>query len=444
MQQKTIAQTLGSLVADQGGRVYYVGGYVRDRILGAPNKDVDVEVHGITPQTLESILDNLGTRMEMGSSFGVYGLKGFDIDIAMPRQETATGRGHKDFKVEVDPFIGTRKAAMRRDFTCNAMMEDVLTGEVIDHFGGREDLKQGILRHVSDESFPEDALRVLRCAQFAARFQFTVAPETTALCRGLDLSYLPRERIFEEMRKALLKAEKPSIFFEVLREMDQLKVWFPEVEALFGVPQSPKFHVEGDVWTHTMMVLDAAAQRRDRVSNPTAFMLSALCHDFGKALCSQEVNGVIHAYGHEAIGLPEVKRFLSRLTSEKSLIHYVLNMTELHMKPNKMAEVSSVKAMNRLFDQSVEPSDLVHLAVCDEEGRIQETPRPSKEPLLRQRLEVFREYMARPCVMGADLVDAGLKPGKEFHDLLILSHKLHLAGIPKEDALRQVLAQVKK
>ena len=444
MQQKTIAQALGSLVADQGGRVYYVGGYVRDRILGAPNKDVDVEVHGITPQTLESILDNLGTRMEMGSSFGVYGLKGFDIDIAMPRQETATGRGHKDFKVEVDPFIGTRKAAMRRDFTCNAMMEDVLTGEVIDHFGGLEDLKQGILRHVSDESFPEDALRVLRCAQFAARFQFTVAPETTALCRGLDLSYLPRERIFEEMRKALLKAEKPSIFFEVLREMDQLEVWFPEVEALFGVPQSPKFHVEGDVWTHTMMVLDAAAQRRDQVSNPTAFMLSALCHDFGKALCSQEVNGVIHAYAHETEGLPEVKRFLNRLTSEKSLIHYVLNMTELHMKPNKMAEVSSVKAMNRLFDQSVEPSDLVHLAVCDEEGRIQETPRPSKEALLRQRLEVFREYMARPCVMGADLVDAGLKPCKEFHDLLILSHKLHLAGIPKEDALRQVLAQVKK
>lgn len=444
MQQKTIAHTLGSLVASSGGRVYYVGGFVRDRILGIPNKDVDVEVHGITPQALESILDSLGTRLEMGSSFGVYGLKGFDIDIAMPRQETATGRGHKDFKVNVDPFIGTRKAAMRRDFTCNAMMEDVLTGEVIDHFGGREDIKQGILRYVSDESFPEDALRVLRCAQFAARFHFTAAPETVALCRGLDLSYLPRERIFEEMRKALLKAEKPSIFFEVLREMDQLNVWFPEVEALIGVPQSPKFHAEGDVWTHTMMVLDAAAARRDRVSNPTAFMLSALCHDFGKALCTQEVGGVIHAYDHETIGLTEVKRFLSRITNEKSLIHYVLNMTELHMKPNKMAEVSSVKAMNKLFDQSVEPSDLVHLALCDEEGRILEIPRPSKEALLRQRLEVFREYMARPCVMGADLVDAGLKPGKEFHELLILSHKLHLAGVPKEDALRQVLAQVKK
>ena len=443
MQQETLARSLADRVASVGGRVYYVGGFVRDRLLGIANKDVDVEVHGITPQALEAILDSLGTRMEMGSSFGVYGLKGFDIDIAMPRQETATGRGHKDFQVEVDPFIGTKKAAMRRDFTCNALMEDVLTGEIIDHFGGREDLKQGILRHVSDESFPEDALRVLRCAQFAARFQFSVAPETMALCRGLDLQYLPRERIFEEMRKALLKAERPSIFFEVLRDMDQLKIWFPQVEALIGVPQSPRFHAEGDVWNHTMLVLDAAAQRRDRVTNPTGFMLSALCHDFGKALCTQEVDGVIHAYDHETAGLPEVKGFLSRLTGEKCLTNYVLNMTQLHMKPNKMVQVSSVKAMNRLFDQSVEPSDLVHLAACDEEGRITETPSSSKEALLWQRLEVFREYMARPCVMGADLIAAGLKPGKEFHQLLELSHKLRLAGIPKEDALRQVLAQAK-
>ena len=147
MDQKNMARTLAELVAAKGGRVYYVGGFVRDRLLGIENKDVDVEVHGITPETLEAILDGLGTRLEMGSSFGVYGLKGWDLDIAMPRQEEATGRGHKDFKVLVSPFIGTRKAAMRRDFTINAMMEDVLTGEVIDHFGGREDLKNGCLRH---------------------------------------------------------------------------------------------------------------------------------------------------------------------------------------------------------------------------------------------------------------------------------------------------------
>lgn len=443
MSQKPIAQLLAEKVAAKGGRVYYVGGFVRDRLLKIDNKDVDVEVHGIAPDALEAILDSLGTRLEMGSSFGVYGLKGHAIDIAMPRQETATGRGHKDFKVSVDPFIGTEKAAMRRDFTCNAMMEDVLTGEVIDHFGGREDLKNGILRHVSDRSFPEDALRVLRCAQFAARFRFSVAPETVALCSQLDLSFLPRERILEELRKALLKAGNPSIFFEVLREMGQLSQWFPEVEALYGIKQSPKYHSEGDVWTHTMLVLDAAAQRRDQVSNPTGFMLSALCHDFGKAVSSFEKDGVIHAYNHETEGLPLVRTFLNRITGEKNLTAYVLNMVELHMKPNKMVEVSSVKAMNRLFDRSVDPADLIHLAACDEAGRILQEPRPSKEPLLWQRYGVFREYMARPYVMGADLVAAGLKPGKDFHELLDLAHKLRLAGVKKEDALHQVLSQRK-
>ncbi len=444
MKQETMARALAEKVAAQGGRVYYVGGLVRDRLLGIGNKDVDVEVHGVTPETLEQILDSLGTRLEMGSSFGVYGLKGWDLDIAMPRQEKAIGRGHKDFKVEVDPFIGTEKAAIRRDFTINAMMEDVLTGEVIDHFGGREDMKRGILRHVSDQSFPEDALRVLRCAQFAARFEFDVAPETVALCRSLDLSVLPRERIWEELRKALLKAKKPSIFFEVLRKMDQLSFWFPEVEALAGVGQSVKYHLEGDVWTHTMMVLDAAASRRDRVSDPMAFMLSALTHDFGKAVSSQEVDGIIHAYGHEKEGLPLVQRFLSRITKEKSVFSYVLNMVELHMKPNKMAQTSSVKSMNKLFDQSVMPDDLIQLAVCDEMGRITAEKQPSNEPLLYQRLEVFREYMSRPCVMGADLVEAGLKPGREFHQLLDLAHKLRLAGVEKETALKQVLGEARK
>lgn len=444
MDQKNMARTLAELVAAKGGRVYYVGGFVRDRLLGIENKDVDVEVHGITPETLEAILDGLGTRLEMGSSFGVYGLKGWDLDIAMPRQEEATGRGHKDFKVLVNPFIGTWKAAMRRDFTINAMMEDVLTGEVIDHFGGREDLKNGCLRHVNNQSFPEDALRVLRCAQFAARFEFQIAPETMALCRGLELRHLSRERVLEEMRKALLKAEKPSIFFQILRDMGQLNYWFPEVEALSGVPQPKKYHAEGDVWNHTMRVLDMAAQRREQVTNPTGFLVSALCHDFGKAVCTEEINGVIHAYAHETEGLPLVKTFLDRITSEKSLIQYVLNMVELHMKPNKMAGTSSIKAMNRLFDRSVAPEDLIHLAACDEAGRILQQPRPSVEPILWQRYEIFQEYMARPYVMGADLVEAGLKPGKDFHQLLELAHKLRLSGVGKEEALKQVLAQARK
>ena len=144
-----MAEKIAACVADKGGRTFLVGGYVRDLLMGKHSKDIDIEIHGVQPKELENILDGLGSRTEMGASFGVYGLRGYDIDIAMPRQEEATGRGHKDFKIYVDPFLGTYKAAMRRDFTINAMMQDVLTGEIIDHFGGQEDLKKGVLRHVN-------------------------------------------------------------------------------------------------------------------------------------------------------------------------------------------------------------------------------------------------------------------------------------------------------
>ena len=134
------ARDIAVAVAALGGRAYYVGGYVRDRLRGQENADLDVEVHGITPAQLERILDCHGTRITIGESFGIYALKGYPLDIAMPRQEHAAGRGHRDFTVAVDPFIGTEKAAARRDFTVNAMMQDVLTGEIVDHYGGQDDL----------------------------------------------------------------------------------------------------------------------------------------------------------------------------------------------------------------------------------------------------------------------------------------------------------------
>lgn len=172
------AERIARMAADKGGRAYYVGGFVRDRLLSLENKDIDIEVHGIQPQELEEILDSIGERMTIGQSFGVYALKGCGLDIAMPRREKQRGVGHRDFDIIVDPFLGAEKAAKRRDFTVNAMMQDVLSGEVLDFFGGMDDLSARILRHVSDESFSEDSLRVLRGAQFAARFGFTVAPET--------------------------------------------------------------------------------------------------------------------------------------------------------------------------------------------------------------------------------------------------------------------------
>ena len=219
-----MAVRIAQRAAELGGTVYYVGGFVRDRLRGAKTKDVDIEVHGLYPAQLEAILDELGERVAVGESFGIYKLKGCTLDIAMPRREEKRGSGHRDFDVCVDPFLGTFKAARRRDFTINALMENVLTGEIVDGFGGLRDLREGVLRHVSDESFAEDPLRVLRCAQFAARFGFTVADETAALCGRMDLSSLAKERVMDELEKALLKAAAPSVFFETLRRMGQLSV----------------------------------------------------------------------------------------------------------------------------------------------------------------------------------------------------------------------------
>lgn len=434
------SQSLAEKIAQLGGRAYYVGGFVRDRLQGFENKDIDIEVHGITPETLEEILSSIGGYIPAGKSFGVYKLAHRSIDVAMPRKETLTGKGHRDFKIDVDPFIGTRKAAIRRDFTVNAIMQDIITGETVDHFDGQEDLKNGILRHINDMAFDEDPLRVLRGAQFASRFNFTIAPETVELCRQIDITSLSSERVFDELKKALLKSNKPSVFFENLRIMNQLSFWFPEVEKLIGVPQHSVHHKEGDVWTHTMMVLDECASVRYKAEYPLYFMLSGLVHDFGKIICTEFRKGDYHAYRHETEGRDIVKPFIRRITNENSLLFYVLNMTELHMKPSILFnDSSSIKSTNKMFDSSASPNDLILLALCDGKGKIPAKPCKEAEEFLRERLEIFNEYMSRPYVTGQDLIDAGINPNKNFSELLKFSYKLRLAGVSKKEALSQIL-----
>lgn len=443
-----MARALAAAVREAGGRCYYVGGFVRDGLLGNEGKDIDIEVHGVPVETLERILDSLGERMTLGASFGIFGLRGYELDIAMPRSETATGRGHRDFAVFVDPYLGEEKAARRRDFTINAMMRDVLTGEILDFFGGREDLARGVIRHVNGESYLEDPLRVLRAAQFAARFGFTIAEETRALSAKADLTALAGERIFGELEKALCKAARPSVFFEELKSMGQLSVWFAEPEALIGVEQNPAYHPEGDAWIHTIQVLDEAAALRHRAKEPLWYMLAALCHDFGKAVAIQWRDGVAYAYGHETLGLPLVRRFLERMTRETRLLDYVLNMTEMHMGPHTLTECGAkTRSYMKLYDRSVCPEDLILLAKADKLGccgpdtdlQAHVHACAQAEETLRGMLAEYRERMSRPCVMGRDLIEAGVEPGPLFSGALRYAHKLQLAAVPKEEQLRQTL-----
>ena len=235
------------------------------------------------------------------------------------------------------------------------------------------------------------------------------------------------------------------MFFENLRKMNQLDYWFKELKDIIGVQQNPKFHAEGDVWTHTMMVLDEAAKYRDKAENPKGFMLAALCHDYGKTICTEIVDGRIRSIGHETKGLPLVEAFLNRITTETKLINYVLNLCALHMKPNALAGMNAgVKSTNKMFDKAQDPTALVYMAMADNYGRIMAKEITPHEDFLFSRLEIFNDIMSKPYVQGKDLIEAGVEPSEKFSEYLEYAHKLRLAGVEKEDALKQTLAYIRK
>lgn len=440
----TIFERLALKVENAGGRAFYVGGCVRDKALGCQNKDIDIEVHGISEEELEKILSEFGNIKFFGSSFGVYSISGINADISLPRSERKIGNGHRDFEIVVDPFIGIKEAARRRDFTINAIMEDILTGEIIDPFNGSSDMCAGIIKHVDDKTFIEDPLRVLRAAQFSARFDFKIAPETIELCKTIDLSALSSERIEIEMKKALLKSKKPSLFFENLRKMNQLGYWFKELEQLIDLEQNPDYHPEGDVWTHTMIVLDNAAKFRHEVSDAYSFMLFALMHDLGKIETTEIIDGKIHSYNHEVVGVEIAERLLERVCHEKKVKNYILKSIPLHMRPSMLFESKSkIKKTNKLFDEAVEPKDLIYFSLCDKHIETSKEELEKKEFLFK-RLRVYEEIMEQPYIAGKDLLELGFKSGVELGKMLELAHKLRLAGVSKEKALKQVLAVYRK
>ncbi|HMH43369.1 MAG TPA: hypothetical protein VK557_07800, partial [Pyrinomonadaceae bacterium] len=278
-----IVLKLAEAVRDAGGRAFLVGGCVRDESMGRQPKDWDVEVYGVDPLRLREILDRFGEVNAVGEAFTVYKI-GAHLDISLPRRERKSGRGHRAFIVEGDPAMTIEDAASRRDFTINAILKDPLTGEVIDPFRGREDLAARILRAVSAKTFGEDSLRVLRAAQFAARFEFDIDEQTVDLCRSIDLLDLPAERIWGEMEKLLLRAQRPSIGIDWLRRLGAIDQLFPELKTLIDVPQDPEWHPEGDVFVHTCLAIDRAHELIDDLDHPrqVTIMLAALCHDFGK------------------------------------------------------------------------------------------------------------------------------------------------------------------
>ena len=332
-----LASTIAERAHAAGGRALFVGGWVRDRLLGRDSKDIDLEVYGIDAGRLRVLLEELGPVNTVGESFTVY--KVGPVDVALPRTESKRGRGHRGFVVRGDPYLPVEEAARRRDFTINAIAWDPLHEEYLDPCGGRADLERRLLRVVDPETFGDDSLRVLRALQFAARFELSVDDATKDLCRGTALDDLPAERIWGELEKLLLDARRPSRGLELALELGVIDQLFPELQALVGCEQEPEWHPEGDVWVHTLQVVDQARMRIDDLERPhqVALMLGAVCHDLGKPATTAFIDGRIRSRNHEEAGVEPTRAFLDHLNVHTmngyDVCQQVLGLVAQHLKP---------------------------------------------------------------------------------------------------------------
>ncbi len=426
------AREVARIVKAEGGRALFVGGCVRDGLLGGEPKDIDVECFGIAPERLRSVLSEKFELDLVGASFGVLKLCGLDVDVAIPRRETKLGLGHRAFEMECDPSLTVRDASARRDFTVNAIYRDPLTDEIVDPWNGRADLERRLLRHVSDH-FREDPLRVLRGMQFVARFDLDAAPETIEVCRTMTPEGLAAERLFGEWSKLLVKGVKISKGLDFLRQVGWVK-YYPELERLIGCEQDPQWHPEGDVWNHTLCCLDAfAAARTGDEEEDLLVGLAVLCHDFGKPACTayDPVRKRIRSLGHDECGVEPTLSFLRRLTNEERLLKEVPPLVRMHMRPFAMwRDKSSDGAIRRLASKVVRIDRLIRVADADDKGR---PPYPSDPEPLRwlaeqtKRLEV-ESSAPRPIIMGRDLLAIGVKPGPKMGKILSSLYEAQLDG----------------
>ena len=320
-----------------GGKPYISGGIVRDAVMGKTDapKDYDMEVHGMTPDHIISTMKNNGFKVsdtQVGKSFGVVKVHSSSghVDIGVPREDTAGRKPDVNFLKNVTP----KQASSRRDFTMNSMLYDPIHGKLHDPHGGEADIKNKVIRSTNPNAFHEDPLRVLRAAQFSARYNFDIHPDTIESGKKADLSGLPGERIKEELEKSFTKSQKPSKFFESMHHMEQLHKVFPEVHSLRGVGQNIDKHPEGDVYQHTMDVVDRLASSGEK---DHSMFYAGLLHDTGKPFTRKDTDGKVSFIDHEKHSRNVANSFLKRMKVSNDVHEDSLNIVEHHMLPHAMA-----------------------------------------------------------------------------------------------------------
>jgi tRNA nucleotidyltransferase (CCA-adding enzyme) len=433
--QLETARHIARLAREAGGRALVVGGWVRDRLLHREAKDIDLEVYGLEPAPLKALLDRVGPVNTVGESFTVYKVAG--LDVSVPRRESKTGRGHKGFDVTGDPSLSIVEAARRRDFTINAIAWDPLTDEFLDPFDGRSDLASRVLRMVDARTFADDSLRVLRALQFAARFDCVLDPRTAALCASIPLDDLPAERVWGELEKMLLRAPRPSSGFTLGRSLGVVERLWPELHALVDCPQEPDWHPEGDVWVHTLMVVDEARARIDDLDHArqVTVMLGALVHDVGKPATTACEDGRIRSKGHEAAGVAPATALLDRFNIHTvdgfDVRRHVLGIVAYHLAPG-MWHKSPVPVGDGAFRRLAAKVDLellARVAEADCRGRGGSFDCSAMTWFLARARDLGVDHGAPvPILMGRHLLELGMKPGPPMGRLLKEVYERQLDG----------------
>lgn len=428
---------LARAVHAAGGRAYVAGGAVRDQLLGRPANDWDLEVYGLAEANLATVIAGFGTVKKVGGRFGVFVLQG--IELALPQ-----GPGFR-----IAPDMATQEACRRRDFTINAMLWDPIQGDLLDYYGGLEDLRRGLLRRTDPDTFPEDPLRALRAARLAGQLGLRIAPETAAACRALApaLNDLPWERVQKEIVAWLLRAGQPERTWNALVETGALTL-FPAFRALQGVPQPAGHGFVGDAWTYTGRVLDAAAAlRQEDRSRDLPLMLAALLQSLGRPDCTRfEIRGCWQANGLGAVTALRGRYFLQRWFPSQSLQRMVLPMLQCQgalqvLYRNDMGKAAYRRLALRLPDRRLFLDYLAILAIvsgmhaCPEVDRARDIW--GAAGLLNGQPE--------PWIRGDDLAGIGLPPGPDFRRWLGLAYRLQLSGrYPDRNALLQRLMRIRK
>ena len=411
MKLPPILYTISEELLKHGAKAILVGGSVRDYFLGLKIKDYDIEIYGLKKvEDLEKILLQYGKVKLVGKSFGVlkFIYKGAEYDFAFPRVERKTGKGHRGFTVTVDGEMDFQDAARRRDFTINAMGYDILQKSFLDPFGGKEDLKRKILRHIDDKTFVEDPLRLYRGVQFCARFELTMHISTRVLCKQMVekglLDELPKERVFAEIKKLLLKAGKPSVGFELLKDLGALR-YFPHLSEL-----------DENVWADTMKRLDAMASlvKEKREKDALVLILSALSLNLGS---------------------DNAKDLVLALSDESQLVKSVVRLVQYAPEVSRVVRSQEPDSAVRKLSINVSVQDLVLLAKADDfqyaAQKLEETAK---------KADVW-EKPPQPVLLGRDLVNQlGMMPSPKFKEILDKVYQLQLEGkiSSKEEALEFV------